>query len=389
MKPSPATARVLIAAENASDGNQLQNSLQDHFENLRISTNSDSSVQDFEDFKPAVVVLAFDCIDKAQRYSLGLYRLSPVVQQHPHRTILLCAKPELSTAFELCKKRYFDDYVLYWPHAYEGLRLPMSIWLASREVLAARATSPPRAELLAHVKHLGDLEATLGRELCAATEPAAAAHADIDRLERQLSNATDDFSQRVLKDGAGGTVEVKDASALSREIEQMRRQQAVQTQVLRDRTLTQITSWARDVMTGVAPALAGTRVLVERVRKLHPVIMVVDDDELTRELLARALDSDSYEVIFASDSVDALNELRQLRPDVILMDIRLPGVDGVSFTRHLKATPHLSSIPIIMMTGDASRERLVSSIEAGAADFIVKPFRRESLKAKIDKLLSL
>jgi two-component system, chemotaxis family, chemotaxis protein CheY len=61
----------------------------------------------------------------------------------------------------------------------------------------------------------------------------------------------------------------------------------------------------------------------------------------------------------------------------------------VSFTRHLKATPHLSGIPIIMMTGDASRERLASSIEAGAADFIVKPFRRESLKAKLEKLLSL
>jgi CheY-like chemotaxis protein len=389
MKASPATARVLIATERASDGNQLQSSLEAHFEHFRISTNLELSVQDFEDFKPDVVVLAFDCIDKAQRYSLGLYRFSPLVQQHPHRSILLCAKSELATAFELCKKQYFDDYVLYWPLAYEGLRLPMSIWIASREILAARTNYPARAELLAHAKHLSDLEATLDRELSAATERAAAAQDNIAQFERELSSTSDDFSQRLLKDGAGGAVEVRDARALSREIERLKHQQAAQTQALRDRTLTPMLSWARDLRTGVDPALAGTRVLAESVRKLRPVIMVVEDDELARDMLARALDSRSYEVIFAGDSKDALNELKHVRPDAILMDIRLPGLDGVSFTRHLKATPHLSSIPIIMMTGDARREKLVSSIEAGAADFIVKPFTRESLNVKLEKVLPL
>jgi CheY-like chemotaxis protein len=272
---SPATARVLIATDSVSDANQLQRSLEDHFKLFRKSTNPALAIEDFEDFMPDVVVLAFDCIDKAQRYSLGLSRLSGAVQQQAHRSILLCAKSELSRAFELCKKRDYDDYVLYWPVAYEGLRLPMSIWIACRELLAVRANCAPRAEL---------------------------------------------------------------------------------------------------------PAAAETVVT-------RPLIMVVEDDELARDLLGRALDSQLYEVVFAADSENALNEMRHVRPDAILMDVRLPGLDGVSFTRYLKTAPNLATVPIVMLTGDGRRTTLVSSIEAGAADFLVKPYTREALNAKLRKVL--
>jgi CheY-like chemotaxis protein len=71
---------------------------------------------------------------------------------------------------------------------------------------------------------------------------------------------------------------------------------------------------------------------------------------------------------------------------VILMDIRLPGMDGVALTRHLKSSPHLTDIPIVMMTGDARRETLLRSIEAGAAGFVVKPVTRAGLEAKLGKI---
>jgi CheY-like chemotaxis protein len=69
------------------------------------------------------------------------------------------------------------------------------------------------------------------------------------------------------------------------------------------------------------------------------------------------------------------------------MDIRLPGIDGVSLTERLKASPALADIPIIMMSGDARLERLVRSMEVGAAAFVVKPFTRESLTMKVEKVL--
>ena len=51
-------------------------------------------------------------------------------QQHPHRTVILCSKDEVQAVFDLCKKAYFDDYVLYWPHSHDGPRLAMSLWIA-------------------------------------------------------------------------------------------------------------------------------------------------------------------------------------------------------------------------------------------------------------------
>jgi CheY-like chemotaxis protein len=115
--------------------------------------------------------------------------------------------------------------------------------------------------------------------------------------------------------------------------------------------------------------------------------MVVDDDEFARSLVMQALDPNRWEILPAVDGVSALKHLRRVQPDVILMDIRLPGMDGVALTRHLKASPRLRHIPVVMMTGDARRETLVSSMEAGAADFAVKPVSRAGLEAKLQKLL--
>ena len=69
------------------------------------------------------------------------------------------------------------------------------------------------------------------------------------------------------------------------------------------------------------------------------------------------------------------------------MDVMLPGGDGVAITEQIKSSPELAAIPVVMLTGEARLETLVRSMEAGAADFIVKPFTREALLAKIGKYL--
>ena len=322
-------AKVLVASDNADDARQILRQLSFDFSRVELSTDADCYVEDFGRYAPNVLVLAFDSLEKAQRYYLGLYRLGGAVLQLPHRTVILCGRDEVQAAFELCKEAYFDDYVLYWPHSHDGPRLAMSLWIACREMDTQRADVPQTAELRAHARHVGELERVIDREI--------------------------DAAGRRVPDGAGGAA---------------------------------VDAWARHLKGVIEPALAGTRLLTEQIRRIRPVVLVVEDDEFASTLVARALDPQVWETMFAADGAAALTHLRRHKPDVILMDLHLPGLDGVALTQRLKASPHLAGIPIVMMTGDACKEALRSSIQAGAADFVVKPFTRESLTSKLQAVLS-
>ena len=134
--------RILVSTDSVEDGQQIVRLLKDDFANVRLSSQSERAAADFDLCLPDVLVLAFDKLENAQRYYLGLYRLSRSVHAHPHRTVLLCSKDEVRAAFDLCKKDYFDDYVLHWPHAHDGRRLSMSVWIASMFPLALASHRP-------------------------------------------------------------------------------------------------------------------------------------------------------------------------------------------------------------------------------------------------------
>lgn len=114
---------------------------------------------------------------------------------------------------------------------------------------------------------------------------------------------------------------------------------------------------------------------------------VSEDDEALHALVAAMLEPERVDLVFESDGAAALERIRAIGPDLVLMDIVLPGSDGVAITERLKATPGLASIPVVMLTGEARFETLVRSMQAGAADFIVKPFTRDALVAKLSKFL--
>ena len=92
------------------------------------------------------------------------------------------------------------------------------------------------------------------------------------------------------------------------------------------------------------------------------------------------LETRGVDLVFEADGASALERIVTVRPDLVLMDVMLPGRDGVDLTHSIKADPMLAGIPVVMLTGEARREALVRSMEAGAADFIVKPFTPDALR---------
>jgi CheY-like chemotaxis protein len=388
VKPTPAKARVLIASDSVGDAQQIERLLGEHFSELRVSTNPDLAIQDFESYQPSVLVLAFDRIDKAQNYYLGLYRLTSSLPGRPHRTILLCTKEEVRTAFDLCVKSYFDDYVLFWPLVQDGLRLPMSVWIAARAMTLVESAGPAPAELRAHTKHLQTLETTFAEGWSTVEDRVGTARESVLELERNLAAASDEFTQQLVLDGPGSGVEVKDVDMLRAEVGRLKQRQSEQARRIGTEAIEPLGVWARGMKRQLEPALVGTRLLAGSVRKIPPVVMVIEDDELIHELIARALGPQPYQLHYVTDGTAAARDLQRVKPDVILMDIQLPGIDGITLTRRLKGSPAAARIPIIMMSGDSRAETLRASIEAGASAFVVKPFTTESLASKLEQVLS-
>ena len=135
------TLKILIVTDVAAEAAQIARLLRDHFDQVETSTVETHFVADFERVKPNVVVLALPSLERAERYSLGLYRHSEIVHTVPHRNIVLCDKDNVHRAFELCRKEYFDDYVMYWPLVHDTPRLAMSILIALPPSAATKPAS--------------------------------------------------------------------------------------------------------------------------------------------------------------------------------------------------------------------------------------------------------
>ena len=116
-------------------------------------------------------------------------------------------------------------------------------------------------------------------------------------------------------------------------------------------------------------------------------ILVVDDIPTNRRLLEAKLEASYYEVLLANDGVTALEIAEAERPDVILLDVMMPGMDGYEVCRRLKANPNTAFIPVVMVTALSQQESRLQGLEAGADDFVTKPFDDFSLMTRIEALL--
>jgi len=117
-------------------------------------------------------------------------------------------------------------------------------------------------------------------------------------------------------------------------------------------------------------------------------VLVVDDQPRNSEALAQALQPLGYEVWQALDGPTALLLAREHLPDVILLDLRMPGMDGLEVCRKLKADPETQLLPVVVVTGMDSREARLAALEAGATDFLTKPFDLVELEVRVRNLVS-
>ena len=116
---------------------------------------------------------------------------------------------------------------------------------------------------------------------------------------------------------------------------------------------------------------------------------MVDDDPTNLEVLRVRLSAQGYEVVAAVDGEDALRRARELKPDLVLLDVMMPKLDGISVLKELKGDITLGYIPVILVTAKADTRDIVRGLEAGGDDYLTKPFEQAALVARVRSLLRI
>ncbi|MDO9103563.1 MAG: response regulator [Methylovulum sp.] len=375
---------ILIATNNAEDAKAVKQQLSDEYQNVFTSTKPDMAVPDFENRRPDVLVLAFRLLEQAEHYYLKLYRHGTGV--HPHRTVILCDKDEIRPVYELCKSGFFDDYMLFWPVTHDATRLVMAVHHALVQLKTSN-TTPSALELAALTRRFGELEPLLDWVVTETSGHIDVAGRAITSVEPCMKASLDRFSSRLTQGEFADLVDVKDTKGLQDQLSRYMNEEINGQWLAVTESVLPLTECVREFREKCAPFLEFARRLNAMSKLVPATVLVVDDEEPSRTLLKMLLEQKHYQLMFAASGIEALILLRKRRPDLILMDMMMPGMDGMATTIRIKSAKQLSDIPIIMVTGNSDKTVVSSCLKAGAVDFVVKPFYRDILLDKIRKYL--
>ncbi len=117
-------------------------------------------------------------------------------------------------------------------------------------------------------------------------------------------------------------------------------------------------------------------------------ILVVEDDAILRRLVSHVLEQSGFHALLACDGEDALAQVRSRRPDAVILDAMMPGMDGLEVLRLLRGSPATRDIPVMMLSARGLERDVVNGFDFGANDYLVKPFRSEELLQRLKRLLA-
>lgn len=118
-------------------------------------------------------------------------------------------------------------------------------------------------------------------------------------------------------------------------------------------------------------------------------ILIVDDEIVSRYTMEALLESEKYTLVFAEDGLQGLEKAEAMIPDLILLDVMMPGMNGFEVCRRLRANPRLANLPVVMVTAWDDPTARSRCLEMGANDVICKPFNRADLHKQVNNLVHL
>ena len=379
-------ARILIATDSVGDAMAISKTFRGRYDTVSISTDPHKAAADFDAATPNAIVLAFDNIEKSERYYLGLFRTSAKIHQTRHRTIVFCANDRVDQAYRLCREKQFDEYVVYWPLTFDAQRVFMAIDHLINDI--DRSCEEERMEgFRKQAQNLSEVAPLFDASFLENENRLAAIANSLETAKSDIGAALNGICDRVINGGLSGALDVIDDQSVKREFDRVHTECVQQRMKVMEGNLSEAQLSALKLCTAARPHLDNINALSAIAAKNVPTVLLVDDDAFQCKLMAQAIEQDGFGFRYANSGARALAMIQKEKPALVLMDICIPDIDGIRLTRKIKAMRGFLDLPIIMLTGNSEKQVVMESLNAGALDFIVKPIDKCVLLSKIRRAL--
>ena len=376
---------ILVASSAKEEARLIASLLREDFSQVRISTDERAAAEDFDAHRPQLLVLAFRTVAEAERYYLGLYRLSDQIHAVPHRTLILCDRSETPRVFELCQRQQFDDYVIFWPLSHDPYRLRMAASHALRAV--QNSVDPTAQQFAAHARQMGVLKGEVEQQLAQGSQQARQVAAMLRHAEHGIHASVRELSSRFESGAYAAFVDVKDKHALRGELSRFGEQEVRAPLAQLGKALQPVQEWVVRFGDRVGPSLQSVQALADMAARLAPKVLLVDDDVFQHKLVEQQLHGFRFQLMRATNASTALSLIRSRRPDVVILDFNLPDMSGAELLKKLKSADETRDIPVIMITGATTKDVVVECHRAGAVEVIAKPIEPSRLLPSIERSL--
>ena len=312
-----ALEEILLVSNSSEELADIQYILDADFPHLTTALGEELGIEKFSELQPAVLVLGFREIEQAEEFYLMLHSKYPQAGDQLHQTLLLCTSRETRKAYQLCAAGIFDDYLVDRP-----LNDPQKIRLSLEQILTKREVERELSALHRQNREVSRGVSALDREhqkqLVAVVAHHTQCHQQFDEMRVEL--------QRYLQQHADEKLE-RAVEAVERAVSQV-----------------------ADELSAIEGSYSNHLQSLQH-QPDATTILLVDDDDFYREEIAGMLERSGYNILEVDSGVAALNQLKKTRPNLILLDYMMPGMNGLETLKKIHQTRSFRDIPVIMLTG--------------------------------------
>ncbi|MEY8204030.1 MAG: response regulator [Bermanella sp.] len=351
---------------------------------IHQAADSEWAIGQFDRSPCHVLILCHSQVADAENFYNSFIMFSERAMETPHQTLLLCDGKDSARAHEVCSQQGMDDYVIYKP-LYDINRIKFSISLAMDRLESRNYKNVIENRLTNMVENISNIKTGLSLQLD-----------KVNRCQQSMINqniSTDEIldkgisriKKKLERLHGDGVIEIGDQRKFSEEYNRIKKEclQESKEQLTENKHLSMMESIKSDVSEVHDSASSILEQQKNEIEGKPWKVLVVEDEAVNQKMMGMMLDREGFMVKVASDGISAINIAEDWAPHVILMDIKMPKMNGLKVTQRLKSNKKFRDTHIIMLTGHSEQAVVRECLKAGASDFIVKPAKKDELLERI------